>query len=316
MKIVKSIFFVFVLSTALYAQETKKDWTLTPFLNYEYLSFDEQHIHSPGEGMVFIRGNMTPPLSEERNSLLIAGIFKQYIIKENPEDYPNLYHSINLMVDRKIKRHLILGLSTAESDKPYYGGWRSFIGGIGYGYELIRRENVSLTLGGGIGFGDFGIKLPNGKDLHVMPLPIVRFNIDTSFMDLSFEYLKNPVLNITLLPDYRIQLINAFSISKFRDLRDLIFDIRLMYRLFGKESKFGDFAGIGVGVKNGGLGFSLAEEGKSYEMYYHSVYGMLDLSFLQVQGGYSFNGLEVYDLERKKDIGDGFFLNIFLAWQF
>jgi hypothetical protein len=89
-----------------------------------------------------------------------------------------------------------------------------------------------------------------------------------------------------------------------------------MYRFFSSESKFGDFAGIGVGVKNGAFGFPLAEEGKSYEVVYHSVYGMIDLSFLQIQSGYSFNGLEIYDLERKKDIGDGFFLNIVLAWQF
>lgn len=316
MKILQYIFIILIFDAALYAQDMKKNWTLTPLLNYEYLSFKDQHIHSPGEGLMFTKGNMNPPFSEERDSLFIAGIFKQYFVREIQKGYPDVYHNINIMVDKKIKRHLILGLVIAESDKPLYGGWRSFIAGPAYGYEFIRTENISLTLGIGIGIGDFGIGLPNGGNLLAMPIPVVRFNVDTSLIDLSFEFLKKPVLNITLLPDYRIRLINTFTVNQFRDIRDLLFDTRLMYRFFSSDSKFGDFAGFGIGFKNGAFGFALAKEEKSYELVYNSVYGMFDLSFLQIQGGYSFNSLEIYDLERKKDIGNGFYINVVLAWQF
>jgi hypothetical protein len=304
------------MCTAIYAQNKEKDWNIVPLLNYEYLSFDEQRVHSPGEGFMFTKGSQNPPLSEDRDCLLIAGVFKQYFIQEYQNGYSDLYHSINIMVDRKIKRHLFLGLFVGEADKPFYGGLRTFIAGLGYGYEFIRTENISLTLGIGLGVGDFGIELPNGEPLPVMPIPIVRFNVDTSLMDLSFEFLRKPVLNITLLPEYRVRLENSFTVNQFRDIRDLLFDTRLMYRFFSSDSKFGDFAGIGAGIKNGAFGFPLAEKGKSYEVVYHSVYGMIDLSFLQIQCGYSFNGIEIYDLERKKAIGDGLFLNITLAWQF
>jgi len=316
MKPLRCILLVFTLHTAIYAQDTEKERTLTPLLNYEYLSFQNQRIHSPGEGLMFTKGNMNPDLSEERDSLLIAGVFKQYFVLEEQDGYPNLYHNINILVDRKIKRHLILGLVVAESEKPFYGGWRSFIAGPAYGYEFIRNKNVSLTLGIGLGIGDFGIELPNGENLLVMPIPVIRFNVDASLIDLSFEFLKKPVLNITLLPEYRVRLVSTFTVNQFRDIRDLLFDTGLMYRFFSSNSKFGDFAGVGIGIKNGAFGFALAEEGKSYEVVYHSVYGMIDLSFLQIQGGYSFNGVEIYDLERKKDIGDGFYLNVVLAWQF
>jgi len=316
MKILRRILLIFMLSTAVYAQDTDKNWTVTPLLSHEYLSFQEQRILSPGEGLLFTRGDMNPPLSEERDCLLVAGIFKQYFVQKEQCGYPNLYHSINIMVDRKIKRRLILGLLVAESDKPLYGGLRTFIAGPGYGYEFIRTENVFLTLGIGLGIGDFGIDLPNGGKLLVMPIPVIRFTIDSSLLDLSFEFLRKPVLNITLLPEYRIRVINFFTVNQFRDIRDLLFDTRLMYHFFSKESKLGDFASAGVGFKNGAFGFPLAEEGKSYELVYHSVYGMIDLSFLQIQGGYSFNGVEIYDLERKKEIGAGFYLNIVLAWQF
>jgi hypothetical protein len=183
-------------------------------------------------------------------------------------------------------------------------------------YEFIRTEHMALTLGLGLGIGDFGIELPGGESLPVMPMPIVRFNVDTSFVDLSFEYLKKPVLNITLFPEYRIRLVNTFGMNQFRDIRDLLFDTMLMYRFFSKESKLGDFAGVGVGIKNGVIGFPLSKKEKSYEAVYNSVYAQIDLSFLRINGGYLFNSVEIHDLDRTKDIGDGFFVSAFLAWQF
>ena len=316
MKIFRCILLIFVVCIGLNAEDTGRDWTITPFLNYEYLSFDGQSVHSPGEGILYTKGNMNPSLSEERDSLLIAGMFKQYFIQEAEDGYPELAHGINAMIDRKIKRHLFLGIIAAESDKPFYGGLRSFIGGPAYGYEFIRTENVSLILGIGVGVGDFGIELPNGKPLPVMPLPIARFNVYTSLLNLSFEFLKKPELNITLFPEYKIRLVSSFGVNQYRDIRDFLYDVSLNYRFFSKDSKLGDFAGIGIGVKNGGFGFPLAESGKSYELIYNSVYGLIDLSFLRISGGYSFNGIEIYDIDRKKDIGNGFFVNAVLAWQF
>jgi len=316
MKIIYCILLVYIMSIVLYAEDRTKDWSITPLLNYEYLSFNGQIIHSPGEGVMFTKGNMTPDLSEERDSLLIAGVFKQYFVLNEQEGYPNLYHSINFMIDRKIGRHLFLGLLVAESDKPFYGGLRSFIGGPAYGYELIRNENISLTLGIGLGVGDFGVELPNGDSLPVMPIPVVRFNAENSWINLSFEFLRKPELNITLFPEYRIRLINSFGVNQFRDIRDFLFDITLMYRFFSNDFKFGDFAGIGIGIKNGAFGFPLAENGKSYELIYNSVYGLIDLTFLRIYGGYSFNSIEIYDLNRNRDIGNGFFINAILAWQF
>ena len=315
----RSIFwglFMLMAITGLYAEDSEKEWTLTPFLNYEYLSFQGQNVHSPGGGILFTKGNLDPPLSEEPNSLLIAGIYKQYFIQNEQDAYPGLFHSINLMIEKKFNRHLFLGLFISESDKPLYGGIRTFIAGPGYGYEFIRTENVSLTLGMGIGVGDFGMELPNGNALYVMPIPIVRFNLESSWLDLSFQYLKKPELNVTLFPEYRIRLLSTFGVNQFRDIRDFLFDVTLMYRFFPKDSKLGDFAGLGIGIKNGAFGFPLAEKDKSYELIYHSLYGTIDLSFLKIYGGYSFNGIEIYDSKRRNGIGSGLFTSVLLAWQF
>jgi hypothetical protein len=104
------IFVLFIICADLFAEDTVKDWALTPLLNYEYLLIDGQSVHSPGIGLMFTKGNLNPSLSEERNSLLIAGVYKQYFLHDAEDGYPNIYHSINLMIDRKINRHLILGL--------------------------------------------------------------------------------------------------------------------------------------------------------------------------------------------------------------
>lgn len=318
MKIIQCILLILVCSTIVYGQETetKKDWSLTPLLNYEYLSLDDQRIHTHGGGLIFTKGNMNPLVSEERNSLFAAGIYNQYDIMEKHDDYPNLYFDINFIVDRKIKRHLFLGIVESKSDKPFYGGLRSFIAGTGYGYEFIRNDTFSLTLGIGLGVGEFELF---GQESPVMPIPIIRFNVETNLINLSFEFLSSPVLTITLFPDYRLRLENVFTAFDYRDIRDFIFDTKLMYRFFSNESKFGDFAGVGVGFKNWGFGFPISEKSekdKSYELVYNSVYGLLDLSFLQIQGGYAFNGLTRYDSDRKNDIGNGFFINVVLAWQF
>ena len=317
MKLIFLVLLMALLINGIHAKETPKDWSIIPILNYEYLSFSEQRIHSPGIGFMFTKGNMDPPLWESPDSLSIMGIAKQYYIQDSLNGYSELYYAINAMADKRMDRHSIFGAVISETDKPFYGGLRSFIVGGGYGYEFIRRENMSLLLGINLGVMDFGIELPNGKPLPVMLLPRVNFNVKTSFLDFSFMFLNKPEFYFTFFPSSRIRLVNeAVLLMSFRDTRDILFDTMLMYRFFSEDSKMGDFAGVGVGFKNGGFGFDLAEKNKSYDLLYHSVYGLIDLSFLQIRGGYLFNGIETYDLDKRKNIGNGFFINVMMGWQF
>jgi hypothetical protein len=299
-------------------EEQTKDFSIMPVLFYEYLRFEEQQVHSSGEGIVFTKGNMTPPVSEDRDSLMISGLFKQYFVMESRDGYDYLYHDINIRVERKIKQHIILGILSSQAAEPFYGGLHTFIGGLGYGYELIRNETISLTLGCGLGVGDFGLELPNGTVWPVLPVPTVRFNAKSSWVNFSFEFLQNISTAFTFFPESKIRLTGIFSIDPFgiRSIRDLYFDATLWYRLFSKESKMGDFAGIGLGFKNSGFGFTLPDKEKSYAVNYYSADGILDLSFLQLSAGYSFNGIEIFDLVNINKIGNGFFISAMLRWQF
>jgi hypothetical protein len=102
----------------------------------------------------------------------------------------------------------------------------------------------------------------------------------------------------------------------YRDIQDLLFDCTLWYRFFTKEYNMGDFAGLGLGIKNLSEDFMLSEKGNTYEMAYYSVYGIIDLSFLQVSGGYIFNSRERYNNNPAQSLGNGYFISVQLAWQF
>ena len=140
-----SMIIIFMSFQVVFAEETK-DFSITPLLMYEYLHFEDQKIHSSGAGIIFTRGNMLPPLTEERNSLLLAGMYNQFYVMESRDDYKDLYHDIKLLVEKKTKQHLFLGVLTTRAAEPFYGGFHTFTAGAGYAYEFLRNNNISFYL--------------------------------------------------------------------------------------------------------------------------------------------------------------------------
>ena len=116
----------------------------------------------------------------------------------------------------------------------------------------------------------------------------MRFKHRSEWFASSFEFLTNPNLEFVVAPEKRIRLTADLRMDQFRDIRDLIFDCALHHRLFPKDHSMGDFAGIAVGVKNDAYGFDL-EDGK-LDVHSYAAYGILDLSILQISGGYAFAG--------------------------
>jgi hypothetical protein len=310
------VIMIFV-SQAVFAQEQTKDFSIIPMINYEYLRFDDQQLHLFGEGLLYTKGNMEPPVSEAYNNFMIGGMFKQISVNEVIPEYKGLYHEIIMMAERKINKHLFLGFFLSQAAEPVYGGLHTFVGALGYGYELIRNDNISLTLGAGLVVTDWDIEFSNDVVWPIFPMPLLRFSVRTSFVNFTFDFQKDITMGFTLLPESKIRLTgnSVINFSMLRSLRDMYFDITLWYRFFSKESEMGDFAGAGLGFKNHGLGASL-DKGRSYELNYYSAYGILDMSFLKLSAGYSFNGREIYDMERINKIGNGFFVSAFLGWQF
>jgi hypothetical protein len=291
-----------------------KDYSIIPLATYEFVSVDNQRYHAPGGGLVFMRGDQSPPAEKERDSLMLAAFYQTYLLGENQGGYPDLYHNVTAMAEKKIKRHQLLGLFRSPSNEPVYGGLRTFQAALGYGYELVRNDSVSLTLGAALGISEFDI----GDDttVPVFPLPLLRFGFTSSLVNISFDFLTTPAIDIVIAPESKIRVNGSFQMVYYRDIEDLMFDCTLWYRFFTKEHAMGDFAGVGIGVKNSGEDFKLSEKDKTYEMSYYSVFGIIDLSFLELSGGYIFNGRERYGDNPARSLGNGYFISAQLAWQF
>jgi hypothetical protein len=292
---------------------------IIPLLNYEFVSLEDQQYHAPGGGLIVLHGNQNPPLSEKNNNLLIGIFYESYILKEILPEYSEMYHDIDFVIERKTGPHLIQGIFTAHSDKPVYGGLHTTYSSIGYGYELIRKKNLNLTLGLSLGFGDFGIDLPNGAMWPIIPSPIVKFDFNSPYINLVYDY---PEFQFVMLPDSRVRMTGSVSLDTFgsHDIHDLRFNSILWYRFFDKDSVAGDFLGIGLGVQNSGQNdgtdFVLGKKDRKYDMNYYSVFGVVDAGVVKISGGYIPYSREVYDEDYSRSTGRGFFVKVEMRYQF
>ncbi|MCK4695957.1 MAG: hypothetical protein KAT74_09350 [Candidatus Cloacimonetes bacterium] len=315
-KLLISLIIVFMLTMPLIAQnEQKRDGVhYIPLLKYDFLSMDSQNIYSPCIGLVI--------MSED---VMFVGLYTRHSFKEPLLfDYPEVYHSIDILYDAQKNRHQYLGIFKSESDQPVYGGLKTFQTAIAYGYELVQRQNYSLVLGGGLAVSDFGIELSNGKPWPLIPVPLIRMNYSSKCIETKFEFLTSPNFDLTIGPKSQFRFIGECRMDQFRDIRDLIFECSLAYRFFPVDHPMGDFAGISVGVKNDNYGaFNLGdyeavylEEDESIEVHYNAVFGMIDFTLLKISGGYAFSGRELYRGVDTRDVGEGYFLSIEGMYQF
>jgi hypothetical protein len=315
----KKVCFLFALilgASACFAEDSKAGLIIAPLVNYEYLHLSGQQFHAPGEGVSFIYG-------DEQKLFFAQALAKQYIMGQDTKaGYEGPYHSDTLTLVQKIKRHQFMAFLDTSSNEPVYGGLRTFTAGIGYDYELLRNDHHSLALGGVLAVTDTGITFGDGKIWPVMPLPSIKYELRSQLLTLQASYMTKLQLDFTILPESKIRLTSSFSMEEYRSITDLFFDCTLWYRFFDKNSKRGDFAGLGAGIKNTGLCFDFGEEDKSYELQYYSVYGTLDLSMLRISGGYSFRGREILDssggdsIGKSQSLGNGYFVSVQLVYAF
>jgi hypothetical protein len=265
-----------------------------PMIGYEILSLDSQDVHSTSVGGAILAPNAT-----------FVGLYSYRFFDSEPApDYPDYYHSLDLLYDALPGRHQVVGLLKTESDRPVYGGIKTFQTAGVYGYEVISRPQTTLALGGGVAVADFGLAWP------VLPVPFIRLGHESRLLDASFDFITGPNLGLTLLPESHLQLRGDMRMDEFRDIRDLIFEVALEYRFFSEGTARDSFAGMSLGLKNDVLGFTAADSGDEYQMHYYGVFGEVDLGLLTLTGGYAFDGRKRYGEDVTAGTGEGFFLTV------
>jgi hypothetical protein len=324
MKIFKIIIWKFISCTFLlfsvhttYPEEglKNKDFSIIPLASYDYIHLAEQTIHTPALGIAIIAGDYDKDYMDINKSFFGVSMYQPVFISYAVDH--KIYHQIDVLLDGRIERHQLLGIFRSASDEPVSGGFQTFQAGAGWGYELIRNSSVSFILGAAVAVGDFGIDLPNGDTLPVLPLPLIRLKFKTEWLAGSFDFLTGPNLSFIIAPDMRIRFTADVRMDYYRSVEDVIGEGIIWYRFFPVEhsgiskSSLGDFLGIGLGIKNESFGFDLAGAvDKTFESQYTSIFGLLDISILQISAGYIFDSRNLYNENVKENTGKGYYISV------
>jgi hypothetical protein len=310
----KVTLFILILSFnifVVFAQENKENGGLhiIPMASYNYVKLENQSMHIPGIGFGLMKGDYGKDFTKIHLSFFGVALYQPVFL--NNAGTNETYHQIDVLLDGRIERHEFLGIFRSASDKPVAGGLQTFQAGTGWGYELIRNPSISLILGGAIAVGDFGLSLPDGGIVPVIPLPMIRFGLDLEWLGLTFDFLTGPNMSFTVAPERRIRLTADMRMDYYRSVEDIICEYILWYRFFDTNSKFGDFVGTGIGFKNDSLGFDLSiGRDKKFELQHSAIFGVIDFTILKVEGGYIFDSRYLIDRNKLNSQGKGFYIAI------
>lgn len=228
---------------------------------YDHIHFDNQTVYNPVFGTGLVLGELDLPFNEIDRRFMIFAQYKPIIFAEKQgAGMPDYVHHIEGLFDGRINRHQLLAFFKTISDKPVVGGLNTFQTGAGWAYEVIRQSNMSLILGGILIVNDFGIDLPSGDPLPILPIPIVRFGFRSQWFNTSFDFFGMPTLNFTIAPKEKIRFTANAGMEFYRSIQDLLCTFTLWYRLFDENHSLGDFAGIGIGFKNNYYSVSLSRD--------------------------------------------------------
>ena len=290
------------------AEEENKDpgYNIIPIAEYSKVKFGERSVESPGLAIA---------VKNENNKFIGAYQYSEF--KEPPlSPVPFRYHAINFLGDINHRPWNSLIIFKSQADHPVTGGLKTYQLGLARGYYLWDENNSSLVLGGGIAHGDFGLKLAGGKVLPLIPVPLIRYRKEWEYLSLSFDFLTGPNLSWTLGPRSKIRLVCDVRMDNFRDADDIIFESILWYRFFESNHEYGDFAGLGLGLKRDELSFDLARRENSFALQYNSAFITFDISLLRVTAGRTFNVIERYGDEIKTSLEKGKFAEFRLLYLF
>jgi hypothetical protein len=289
-----------LLCTVLATADAEGSTQYLPLATYDFLSVDHQQISSAGGGLVVVSDTM-----------FFAGIYTNHSVLKQPEQgYPVIYHGIELIVDGKIERHGYLAVFQSTSDQPVYGGLHTYQAAVAYSYELIDTDHLKLALGAGLAVGDFGIELSNGNPWPILPIPLMRMSYMSRIIDLKIEFITGPNVNFVVAPDGRFRFLGDFRMDEFRDIRDLIFECALEYRLFPYGHAMSDLAGLSAGIKSDRPSYAPALKGEDLDVHYYALFGRLDLSLLNISAGYVLDSTQTLRKEESSKTGEGFFISI------
>jgi hypothetical protein len=282
-----------------------------PMVSYTFIGFGDIQSHNAMGGLSLYRFNP----NERDNLFSLSLMYNPQIVTGISSDFPNLYHTAVLSITQKINRHTINGAFIALTDKPLYGGLRTFMGTAGYSYDLINGAHFSMDLGVNLMVMDVGLTLDNGMPWLLWPSPSINLSWEYKWITFGFT---PPSIWMTIGPQFPVSLILKTGFHNY--------DASLWYRHFKNGNPLAETIGIGIGIKRDSSNVMISDGGK-YGIDYDAIYGTIRLFRLfEISGGWAFNGKDGYEKVNWKtlfesngysddsmyggNIGNGFFVSI------
>ncbi|MCL2440373.1 MAG: hypothetical protein FWD14_01405 [Treponema sp.] len=251
-------------------QESISRTFFLPAFSYKYVSFDNLKMHNISSGATMLRFN---PADREK-MFLITMMYSPQITSEIDPAYPDLYHNVSLTVMQMLNKHMFYGSLMAMTEKPLYGGSNSYMSMAGYSYNIIKGDHFSMNLGTVLLFMDIGYKMDNGMPWFIWPLPMINLSWTYEWIEAGFI----PGARMTLFPKAPV----SFTTRLITDG----YDFFLQYNTEKVISTFG--------FKREMCNVNISDGGR-YGIKYYALYGGLKVfKFLDLSGGWAFNGEEEY----------------------
>ncbi len=297
---------IITLCTAAFADEVPREESpeYYPLAYGDSYNWEDFNTWKGGAGLIFQKGD----------SLQIVALSSGNSLSEpssgnNPERYGNL----DMLLQRDTTKHKFFSLFKSYSDSPVIGGLETLTFVNGYGYKLVSRGNHTFWAGASLAIGDWGNEIP------LMPLPFLHYDYTSPYVDVALDFTTSPMLDIIFAPRSRVRLNSSFLLTDASELpgRGLKYDISGEYRFFDESHPMGDFAGVGVGILADDYEAVISgEKDRQHSVAWKALYGTLDLSLLELTGGYLLEGTEYAPDGSEQDLGDGFYASLQLAYAF
>lgn len=250
--------------------------------------------------------------------LVMLDYSRSSLEEDRPEGYPGVYGNVEFVFRKNQGRHQFFTLLKSSSDLPVAGGLGTlaFVGG--YGNRVMERGRHTLLLGASLALSDWGIETGNGTPWPVLPLPYVHYEYLNPVVSLIAEFITSPMLEVTLGPGSRFRFNSSLLVADASawDEGGIQYDANLEYRFFPGDHEWGDFAGLRAGFRADEYSADLSGgNDESLSLAWNSLYTTLDLSFLEITGGYAF-GKSLTGNETIQNPGDGFFMSLQFLYVF
>ena len=280
------VFFVFTFLFNLYAE-----FNVIPMADFGALQLkDDNYLFSPSGTLMFKYKKDEDDTSKKPDLISGSLSYGQDIISKGLNDYDEKqFHSLGAFGKIGFGKNTFLLKVTDRGAHPFES-YKSWEGLLFYSRDIIKKDSMTLAIGGGLAATDLGIVI-GGIDIFVVPLPMIYFAFKNQIIKTEMEWIGLPMVSLMLFPEKMFRVRCSASLAGFDLPVDIQWDCALSFYPVKKEP-FNELVSISAGVASNVKKLRINTK-DSFKYQYYCAYGELSITALTIRGGYAFDGKQI-----------------------